>query len=47
MTDDPRQGWLFEKEDLLSNGVIANRYGDFVQVLAPVVVADPPTESGV
>jgi hypothetical protein len=27
--DDPRQPWLFPKEDLLNDGVIAQRYGDF------------------
>ena len=44
VVDDPRQGWLFPKEELLSNRVIVNKYGDFVQVFAPLVVADPPTE---
>ena len=41
--DDPRQGWLFEKQELLSNGIIANTYGDFVQV-ASIVVANTRTE---
>ena len=27
--EDPRKPWLFPKEDLLNDGVIAKRYGDF------------------
>jgi hypothetical protein len=42
--DDPRQGWLFPPEELLGHGEIPNRYGDFAQVFAPIVVADLPTE---
>lgn len=45
VTNDPRQGWLFATEELPSHGETVNRYGDFVQELAPLVVVDPSTES--
>ena len=34
--DDPRQGWLIPKEELLRQGVIVSRYGDFDRNFTPL-----------
>ena len=38
--EDPRQGWLFPKEELLSHGVIVKNYGDsrFGQDVTPLCI---------
>jgi hypothetical protein len=40
IADDPRRGWLFPMEELLSQGAIVSRQGDF---FSPPAVADVPT----